>query len=321
MSYTNLLTIAMPCYERTEYFLDALESALKQTVKCEVIVVDNCSSHDYYRKICQQKNVTYYRNETNIGLLANFARGVELADTEYVIALQDDDVLAPDYVEAFVEAVTRYPDIDVFFSNYEKLTAKGLSRHEYTLPYGYMKPGTKIIKYGIEYELGFPYMSCAIKRDKAYRVEEVKGWGGGFDWVWIYSVADQLTFYGDERVLYRYRIHDTQVSQKDRMSFTVTVPFIYDEILPAKITSTKWRKKAAKKAFWVLIHLKSYSGKHEIDSFMREKNVYTAYLQRKLTENRFLGFLYGMHRMVASSLFFCYRIVNLLNRKTHSLFP
>ena len=44
MSFTNLLTIALPCYERKEFFLEALDSALNQTVKCNIIVVDNCCS-------------------------------------------------------------------------------------------------------------------------------------------------------------------------------------------------------------------------------------------------------------------------------------
>lgn len=44
MNFTDLITIAIPCYERKEFFLFALESALNQTIKCKVIVVDNCSS-------------------------------------------------------------------------------------------------------------------------------------------------------------------------------------------------------------------------------------------------------------------------------------
>ena len=45
MNYTDLLTIAMPVYERKDFFVEALESAIKQTIKCKIIVIDNCSSH------------------------------------------------------------------------------------------------------------------------------------------------------------------------------------------------------------------------------------------------------------------------------------
>ena len=46
--FTGLVTIAMPVYERKDFFREALDSALNQPVKCKVIVVDNCSSHDYF---------------------------------------------------------------------------------------------------------------------------------------------------------------------------------------------------------------------------------------------------------------------------------
>jgi GT2 family glycosyltransferase len=136
MDFTDLLTIAMPCYERKEYFLEALESALNQTVKCKVIVIDNCSSHDFFEKVCKEKNVAYYRNNKNIGIAANFAKGFELAVTKYVMNLQDDDVLSPEYVESFLNAIHQYPDIDVFFTNFVRLTSNGELPHKHTLPFG-----------------------------------------------------------------------------------------------------------------------------------------------------------------------------------------
>ena len=83
MRFTDLLTISMPVYERKDFFRMALESALNQTVKCKVIVVDNCSSHDYFEKVCREKNVPYYRNDYNLGMARNFARVFELADSKF----------------------------------------------------------------------------------------------------------------------------------------------------------------------------------------------------------------------------------------------
>ena len=34
--YTNLLTISMPVFERKEFFIEALNSALNQTIKCNI---------------------------------------------------------------------------------------------------------------------------------------------------------------------------------------------------------------------------------------------------------------------------------------------
>ena len=300
MSFTNLLTISMPCYERKEYFKAALESALNQTVKCEVIVVDNCSSHDYYKEICSQKNVPYYRNESNIGIAANFARGFELSVTKYVLNLQDDDLLAPDYVESFLNAINIHPDIDVFFSDFSLMTSTGTKSHGHTLPFEYAPNGNKIIEYGIKYKLGFPYMSSAIKKTKGHSVADTIGWIGSYDWEWLYSVADKLSFYGDKRKLYHYRIHDNQITNKNHSSFILTLPYIYDKILKEKVSDKKLKKLASRNAFWELIQLKSEINHAELKTIKNGQNKYDKYLNSKLKENIFLDFIFALPRGLVS---------------------
>ncbi len=310
MSFTNLLTIAMPCYERKEYFIAALESALNQTVKCSVIVVDNCSSHDFFEQVCIEKGVTYYRNDSNIGIAANFARGFELSDTEYVLNLQDDDLLSLDYVESFVNAVNSFPDIDIFFSNFSVITSKGEKSHFHTLPFGYIPDGNKILEYGIKYKLGFPYMSSAIRKTKAYSVIDTIGWIGSYDWEWIYSVADKLKFYGDKRKLYHYRIHDNQITNKNHSSFILTLPYIYDIILKEKVVDPNLKKRASKNAFCELIQLKSEINNAVLMAIKRGENKYDRFLISKLKENFFLNVIFALPRRIVS---FCFKVYKRLD--------
>lgn len=281
MDYTNLLTISMPVYERKEFFRDALESALNQTVKCKVIVIDNCSSHDYFEQICKEKGVTYYRNDRNIGLAPNFARGFELATTKYVTNLQDDDLLSPDYVEAFVNAVENHPDLDIFFTDFVRLTPNGKLPHHHTLPFGYMENGDKVIEYGIKYKLGFPYISSAIKRTNVNGFDKYDG-GGSYDWAWLYSNANHFSFYGDSRKLYAFRQHEMQHTQKNSVHYNLSTPYIYEAILKEKTSDPELKKLAAKRAFWELVHLKSVADKDVIASFLQKDNIYSHYLKDKL---------------------------------------
>lgn len=303
MSFTNLLTISMPCYERKEYFLEALESALNQTIKCKIIVVDNCSSHDYFEKICKEKNVTYYRNDRNIGVAANFAKGFELSNTEYVMNLQDDDYLSPEYVESFVKAVNEYPDTDVYFSDFLIISSHGDESHCHTLPFGYIPDGEKIIEYGVKYQLGFPYMSSAIRRRKAHKVVETKGWMGSYDWEWIYSVADHLTFFGDTQKLYHYRIHDNQITNRNHSSFTITLPYIYEMVLKTKVSDPELKKMASKSAFWWLVRLKTESNGAELKELIQGKNKYEKYLGKKLNDSFILKLIYMLPRVFVSFVF------------------
>ena len=102
---TDLLTIAIPVYNRDRFFREALESALKQTVPVEVMVVDNCSPDVDFRTIVESYNssrVKFHRNKSNLGMAGNWNECMRLATSPFVSLLHDDDRIAPDYVETFL---------------------------------------------------------------------------------------------------------------------------------------------------------------------------------------------------------------------------
>ena len=135
----NRLTITMPVYERKDFFLDALNSALNQTVKCEILVIDNCSSHDFFKQICDEKGVKYLKNDVNIGLFPNWNKCMNTAETDFAMILQDDNILELDFVESFQNALNKYPDLDFYFTDFYKmdLKTKVKSNHSHVYPFGY----------------------------------------------------------------------------------------------------------------------------------------------------------------------------------------
>lgn len=292
MSSTDLLTICMPVFERKDYFLEALESAINQTIKCKIIVVDNCSSHDYFKNLCEEKGITYYRNETNIGLFPNFNRCFELADTEFVMTLQDDDILDPVYVESFVDANFKHPAIDVFFTEFVRKTPSGLLPHTHTLPFGYMDNGQKVIDFAIQYKLGFPLINSAIRRSKFTGF--YTKYGGSNDWLWIYENADKFKFYGDSRVLYQFRQHGNQDTHNNLQNYYFTWPYIYEVILKERTNKPELKKIASKRAFWYLMLLKSYVEKSTIIKFLNEDNIFSNYLNNKLNSDRVMKTIFDL---------------------------
>ena len=313
MSFTDLLTISMPCYERKDFFREALESALNQTIKCKIIVVDNCSSHNYFEEVCKEKGVTYYRNDRNIGMAANFSKAFELSATKYTMNLQDDDMLHPEYVESFLKAVNQYPDIDVFFSDFEMNTATGIRAHPHTLPFGYMKDGTKIIEYGIKYKMGFPYMTSAIKTIKAHLANDVTGLLGGYDWEWLYSNADNLSFFGDPKKLYLFRSHENQETQLNASIYKLTDPYIYDIILKEKTTDAKLRKEASKNAFWELLKLKSSADENVLKNYINNNTKYSRYLRSKIKENNLVKMMFLMPKRIVTFIYKAFRRIGIID--------
>ncbi|MEA3207936.1 MAG: hypothetical protein QOE70_993 [Chthoniobacter sp.] len=113
---TDLVTIAIPVYNRDGYFREALESALQQTTPTRVLVVDNASPDVDFPAILESyacDRLAYHRNERNLGMVDNWNQCIRLCTTPYLLILHDDDKLYVDYVRAF-EAVSR-PLVDLYY--------------------------------------------------------------------------------------------------------------------------------------------------------------------------------------------------------------
>jgi len=132
----NLLTIAIPVYERYDYFKEAISSCLEQTVSINIIVVDNNSSHTRFRDFVselQRANVKYFKNSSNVGMVENWNRCIELCETEWVSILHDDDWLHPQFAEAVLAQIHNKIDADCITVNCGIETAKSDSFIKYNI--------------------------------------------------------------------------------------------------------------------------------------------------------------------------------------------
>ncbi len=95
----NLISVIMPAYNCTAFIGNAIESALKQDVPLEIIVVNDCSHDDLDGFMLRYKGdprVRYVKNAQNMGVAQTRNRGVALARGEYIAFLDADDVWAKD---------------------------------------------------------------------------------------------------------------------------------------------------------------------------------------------------------------------------------
>lgn len=93
-------TIAIPCYSQAEFLPQAIESALNQTVKCDIIVVDD-GSPDETRKVALQYPVDVI-SQVNKGLASARNTALMNTQTEYFLPLDADDYLEPTAVETLL---------------------------------------------------------------------------------------------------------------------------------------------------------------------------------------------------------------------------
>lgn len=93
----NKVTVVIPCWNQGQWVADAIESALNQTVPCDVIVVDDGSTENIFRHTIPYP-ITFIK-QPNKGLSGARNSGIRLANTEWVLPLDSDDKIAPDMVE------------------------------------------------------------------------------------------------------------------------------------------------------------------------------------------------------------------------------
>lgn len=221
---TDLVTIAIPVYERKDFFEEALNSALNQTVKCPIIVCDNASSHSYFRDLCSKytERITYYKNDTNIGMFPNWNRCFQLAKTPYVVIFGDDDIMDVHFIESFLSYKKQFPDIEAYYTDYVYLdnNSKKLVQNEYTNLWGYCSM-KDIIKTALNYGLGLPAICMVVNRQMMLDNPFEERIHGSNDWYRYYRFNDNMMFYGNKDVLMKYRKHDLADTKNKRSSYAI----------------------------------------------------------------------------------------------------
>ncbi|MEM9923470.1 MAG: glycosyltransferase family 2 protein [Cyanobacteria bacterium P01_D01_bin.50] len=107
-------SVVITTYNRLNLLKRAINSALNQTIECEVIVADDCSSDgtaEYVKNFKeqlpprQQQRIVYTGNTTNCGHAATVNAGISLAQGEWIKFLDDDDYLAHNCLEEMQRAI------------------------------------------------------------------------------------------------------------------------------------------------------------------------------------------------------------------------
>jgi glycosyltransferase involved in cell wall biosynthesis len=118
------VTVGIPTFNRAELLRGAIESVLGQTYTSFRLVISDNASDDDTRDVVRSfadDRIHYVRAERNIGSTANFRRVIELADTEFLVMLPDDDVLYPEHLQATVGVMDRFPNVGLVHTAFRLL--------------------------------------------------------------------------------------------------------------------------------------------------------------------------------------------------------
>lgn len=200
-------SILMPVYETHEKYLrEAIESVRTQAYSdWELCIADDASKQPHVRAVLEE----YAEHDSRIKLVFRAENGhiaatsnsaLALATGTFVALLDHDDVISPDALFEVALAVNRRPDVDVVYSDEDKIDEDGRR----SLPY--FKPD-----WAPDSLLSRNYIShLGVYRRSL--VEEVGGFRRGFEGSQDYDLLLRVTERTDRvshipRVLYHWRVH------------------------------------------------------------------------------------------------------------------
>lgn len=113
-----LVSIMIPTYNQPDFLPEAVDSALAQTYpNLEIIIADDRSTDEACRDVlaayADTPRVRVYRNETNLGRVANYQKTLyERARGEWVLNLDGDDYFVdPTFIEQAVRLAQAHPEV------------------------------------------------------------------------------------------------------------------------------------------------------------------------------------------------------------------
>jgi glycosyltransferase involved in cell wall biosynthesis len=116
------LSVVVPNYNHARYLPECLESLANQSVRpLEIIVIDDCStdnSLEVLEGFCRaHADVSYCRNEKNLGVLLTLNKALAVSRGEYVYFPGADDRVLPGHFEKSMTLLAAHADAGVCFSD------------------------------------------------------------------------------------------------------------------------------------------------------------------------------------------------------------
>lgn len=128
------VSVIVPCYNQGHFLDEAVGSVLGQTFSdVEIIIINDGSTDSLTKTILQTASWpnTKVIHTDNQGLAAARNNGIDQAEGQYILPLDADDVIEPEYIEKAAELLDQNPDLGIVYS---RARLFGAVTTEWTLP-------------------------------------------------------------------------------------------------------------------------------------------------------------------------------------------
>lgn len=112
----NLVSVIIPVYNAGDKLVKCVESIeFGSFDDYKIFLIDDCStddSWDYCVSLSNRyENVVAIKNEKNSGVSYTRNRGIELADSKYIVFVDSDDWVSEKFLKSLVDKIQKYPNV------------------------------------------------------------------------------------------------------------------------------------------------------------------------------------------------------------------
>lgn len=199
-----IVSIIVPSYNQGEFLSETLDSVLAQTYPHWECIIVNDGSVDnteiVAQQYCKQDTRFRYFYQENKGVSAARNNAIRKSHGQYILPLDGDDLIAPQYIEKAITYFEKFPETNLVYCKAKYI---GDREGEWQLPnYSYK---TMLFNNPI-------FCSCIYRRND---YDKTKGYnlnmGAGLeDWDFLLSLlTDDSKVYKISEILFFYRRHGT----------------------------------------------------------------------------------------------------------------
>jgi len=210
------ISIVIPTHNRADFLSQSIESALSQEdvySHFEVLVVDDGST-DHTDKIVKSfgsSKLRYIKKEHN-GAPKTRNYSIQKARGDYILWLDDDDILKPSVLRSYIDILLADPEIDVVYGNLEFFNSDTGKITDLYKPNDWSNKH-KELRYALISACPIPNPATLIKKSVYFKVgfydETFKR---AHDYEFWTRAATVLKFKKNESTVCRYRIHSNNMS-------------------------------------------------------------------------------------------------------------
>lgn len=205
------VTVLMPVYNGEKYLGEAIESILNQTFTDFEFLIINDGSTDKSIEIIQSykdSRIRLIHHEKNFGLIVALNKGLDLAQGEYIVRMDCDDISLPERLKKQVEFMDVHPEIGVCGTKVKAIASKVSFRFGYCVSHD-------LIKSRLIFEPSIAHASAIFRKNflKKFSLRYDTRFVRAEDYEFWVRCSDYFPFANIDKVLYLYRLRSEQAKR------------------------------------------------------------------------------------------------------------